>query len=181
MTSLDSNPIFTGIRLAEAVGTGDAATIRLISTEVESAFIQENASDTFMNAFYLLNSLDGKDFPNDVWSDLPTFLINDIKDRSIMLGVREEYVSGIVGSFLTQNVFAKVEDNQPKILDPETITAGYFHIAASIGEAIYGLLKVTAEKRFEGNYQLAKSLLTDYISIRAQVTAENEALEESNE
>ena len=167
------NPLFTGINLAEAVGSGDGAAIRQISSEVESSVIQSNGTHTFINTFLLLNQLDGKDFPIDVWQALPDFLIKDIKDRSVILGCSEDLVHGMVGSFLRQNVYSAVEGEEPKLLNPDGYSAGYFHIAVAVGEAVYGMLKVTAEKRFNGDYALTKSLVTDYLSLVGEVESES--------
>jgi len=173
MTQTDlSNPIFTGIRLAEAVGAGDGAAIRKISSDVTSDVIQANGTQIFITTFLLLNQLNKKDFPDDVWNELPNFLIKDIKDRSVILGCSEELLHGMVASFLKQNVYLAVEGEKSKLLNPEAYSAGYFHISAAIGESIYALIKVAAEKRFDGNYKLAKSLITDYLAITAEATAD---------
>lgn len=176
MTQPDySDPIFTGMRLAEAVGAGDGSSVRQISAAVESDFIQHNGEQTFITAFIALNSLDGADFPHDVWGGVTEFLMKDIKDRSVILGCSEDVLHGMVGSFLSQNVQASIEGEEPKILNPDGYTAGYFMIASSIGEAVYALFRVAGEKRFGGDTAKFKELVAEHFALQLAIREAEEA------
>jgi hypothetical protein len=171
---VSSEDILTGIRLSEAVAKGDSATVRLISSEVDSEFIQKNANQVFMHTFVLLNSISGERFPDDVWEQLPKFLNSDVKDRAIILGCSEDLLHGMVGGFLTHNIIPSLNDETSKYFNPDGYSAGYFQIAAAMGEAILGLFKVAAKLRFEDDYKQLRSLVTDHMLITSAI-AEDDA------
>lgn len=169
MTDSENTPdILVGIRLADAIGRGDAASIREISTSYDHDIIQSNGTQIFVTTFISLSGPEG-DFANDVWKVLPQFLIDDIPDRSVLIGADEHVLQSLIGGFLQKNVIATINGNQAEIFNPSNLPSGYFVTAAAVGEALFGLIKVVALKRFNNNYELAKSFVSDTLSLHFDV------------
>jgi hypothetical protein len=160
MTYTDIAPSLVALKLASAVGHGNVPEIRLIASEVDWDKVQDGGITASMIALRVAAQIDKVEFPNDVWSAVPTFLLSDIPDRAVVLGAEEEYLGRVVSFFLTNGLKKEFSGESAEKFDPTTIAGGHFLAACGVGESVYAIIKVIAEQKFEGDYQKASNLIT---------------------
>jgi len=166
--------ITAALLLSDAVKNKETAELRQLSSRFDSDFIQLNGSHTFLHTFIVLNMISGEDFPQDVWSAIPNEVIASISQTADELGCEEQLLNGMIASFLQQNAYFVFEEKEPKLLNPDSYSAGYFHIAVAVGEAVRAMLQVAADKRFDGKYETVRKLIEDYLLVQEAVRVEDE-------
>lgn len=166
MTNSSTSPALTALKLASAVGHGNVSEIRMIASESDWSDVQDGGIAASMIALRVAAQIDKVEFPSEVWGAVPGFLISDIPDRSVVLGLEEEYLGQFVSYFLTQGLSREFAGKPAEHFNPESLAGGHFIAACGVGESVYGIVKVIADQKFNGDYQKAIALITNVAELQ---------------